>query len=273
MLDAVATRLLVELQGRIVGTRTLTNFTLISSVYSSNQVLPPHSHTHAYVSVALQGSYQERCGRKEWDCASGGSIFHVAGEHHSNRFYDDGARLLVVEIGPRLLAQLREQGLEPESQKAVASPLCMHLALKLQRAVPLSDPLSALSAEGLGLELLSETLRFSGEVDSPRSDWLGSVKEQIHDQFRDPLTLSGLAASASVHPVHLARTFRKRYGCSVGNMIRTLRIDAAFGDLLHSDTSIAQIAMRSGFTDQSHLCRMLKRYAGVSPGQIRKARG
>jgi AraC family transcriptional regulator len=258
----------VELQGHILGTRKLTNFTLISSSYSSNQILPVHTHEHAYVSVALQGSYQEECG-SSWDCSAGGTIFHVAGERHSNRFSSHGARLLVLEIASPMLAQLREQGLEPDRQNAVVSPFCMHLALRLEQTIALTDPLSALFAEGLGMELLAEILHITRKRE-PHPDWIGRVKEVINDRFREQLTLSDLARSQDVHPVYLARVFRKRYGCSVGNMIRALRAEAAYYDLMHSDAPIAEIAVRTGFTDQSHLCRVLKRHAGVSPGQVRK---
>jgi AraC family transcriptional regulator len=261
---------IVQLQGQIIGTRKLTNFKLISCGYSSNQVLPPHTHAHAYVSVAVQGGYVEECERTAWDCVLGGTIFHVAGENHSNRFSDLGARLLIMEIGAPLLATLRSQGLEPDRQNAVVSPFCMHLALRLEQAVGLNDPLSALSAEGLGMELLAETLHIARQSDI-RPDWLASIKEMLHDRFRESLTLPDLAAQVQVHPVYLARAFRKRYGCSVGEMIRALRAEAAYYDLVHSTTPIAEIAVRTGFTDQSHLSRVLKRHAGVSPGQVRKS--
>lgn len=259
----------MQLQGHILGTRKLANFTLISGTYASNQVLPPHTHEHAYVSVALQGAYREECGPNSWNCVLGGTIFHVAGENHSNRFSPRGARLLILEVGSVLLKQLREQGLEPDRQNAVISPFCMHLALRLEQAVALADPLSGLFAEGLGMELLAETLHIARK-NQPHPDWLARVKEEIQDRFREPLALSELAGSVDVHPVYLARAFRKRYGCSIGNMIRSLRAEAAYYDLMHSDAPIAEIAVRTGFTDQSHLGRVLKRHAGVSPGQVRK---
>jgi AraC-like DNA-binding protein len=40
--------------------------------------------------------------------------------------------------------------------------------------------------------------------------------------------------------------------------------------LLESDAPIAEIAARSGFADQSHLSRVMKRHAGISPAEFRK---
>jgi AraC family transcriptional regulator len=262
-----------EFQGEIVRKRGIGNFTLLEGVYRPNQVLPRHSHEHAYVSVALRGAYLERCGLRSWDCGDGGAIFHVAGESHSNRFYETGARLLILEIKPQFLAQLHEQGVVTDRQSWLTSPYCGQLALKLNQMLPLTDPLSALSAEGVGIELLSETLRpHFLKTNRSEPDWLRTVHEILHDRYREPLTLTELASAVSVHPVHLARAFRKRYDCCIGDLIRRLRTEAACYELLHSDASLAEIAARTGFTDQSHLCRILKRQTGVSPGRYRKYR-
>ncbi len=262
-----------EFQGQILRKRGIGNFTLLEGVYRPHQVLPRHSHEQAYVSVALRGAYQEHCGQRSWDCRDGGAIFHVAGESHSNRFYETGARLLILEIKPEFLAQLHEHGILTDSQSWLTSPYCRQLALKLNHMLPLTDPVSALSAEGLGMELLSETLRAHFERSTrAEPDWLRTVNEILHDRYREPLTLGELAATVGVHPVHLARTFRKRYDCCIGDMIRKLRTEAACHELLNSESSLAEIAALTGFTDQSHLCRILKRHTGVSPGRFRKYR-
>jgi AraC family transcriptional regulator len=262
-----------EFRGEILRARNIGNFSLIEVTYAPNQVLPLHSHEHAYVSVALRGAYVEQSKTSAWECTSGGTIFHAAGESHSNRFFECGARLLVLEIRPRFLAQIADRGILTDRPNAVKNPHCMHLAVQLEQALKRSDPLSVLCAEGLGLELLSETLRphlSDGKQGVP--DWLRQVREILHDRYREHLTLTELADAVQVHPVHLARAFRQRYQCCVGDFIRTLRVEAACRELLHSDAPIADIAARTGFTDQSHLSRILKRHAGLSPGQFRKSR-
>jgi AraC family transcriptional regulator len=262
-----------EFRGEILQSRNIGNFGVIEVTYAPNQVLPLHSHQHAYVSVALRGSYLEQSKDNTWKCTIGGTIFHAAGESHSNLFSDRGARLLVLEIQPRFLTQIADQGILTDRQNAITNPYCTHLALRLDQAIKHSDPLSALCAEGLGLELLSETLRppyNEGKRTVP--DWLRQVREILHDRYREHLTLTELAEAVHVHPVHLARAFRKRYQCCVGDFVRTLRVEAACRELLETDRPIADIAARTGFTDQSHLNRILKRHAGLSPGQFRKSR-
>jgi AraC family transcriptional regulator len=260
-------------QGEILQKRALGNFTLLEGVYRPNQILSRHSHDHAYVSVALSGAYQEQCGLLQRECRDGATIFHVAGESHSNHFYEAGARILIVEINPGFLAKLHDQGIRTDSQTWLTSPYCRQLALKLNRALTFDDPLSQLWAEGLGIELLSESLRPSLSTSKASDpDWLRTINEILHDRYRERLNLTDLARSVGVHPVHLARAFRKRYDCCVGDLLRKLRTEAACYELLHSDASLAEIAARNGFTDQSHLCRILKQHTGISPGQYRKLR-
>jgi AraC-like DNA-binding protein len=76
----------------------------------------------------------------------------------------------------------------------------------------------------------------------------------------------------SVHHVRLARAFRKRHLCSIGEIIRRLRIEAACRELLESNATIAEVALPTRFSDRSHRRRVLTQYVGVSPSQFRRSR-
>jgi AraC family transcriptional regulator len=261
-----------EFSGEILYRRRIANFNLFAVSYHPNQVLSRHSHEHGYVSVALRGGYLEEIAAGSWECTAGGTIFHAPGESHQNRFHDKGAHLLVLEFESQFLNQLACQGIEINRQYALTSAYCMQLGARLERTLELSDPLSALSAEGLSLELLSEALRpCSAKPERRRADWLPRVQEILHDRYREHLTLTDIAVQVQVHPVHLARAFRKRYTCCIGDFIRKLRVEAACSELIQSDAPIAEIAARTGFTDQSHLSRVMKRHAGISPAELRRA--
>jgi AraC family transcriptional regulator len=120
------------------------------------------------------------------------------------------------------------------------------------------------------MELLGELLRRQNDAVCARtSDWLELVREIVQDRYRESLSLRELAEEANVHPVHLARAFRKRYGCCVGDYLRQMRVAGACRDLANSDLGMAEIAGRNGFSDQSHLCRIVKQYTGVSPSRHR----
>lgn len=99
--------------------------------------------------------------------------------------------------------------------------------------------------------------------------WLERVREILEQRFAEPFKLSEIAAEVGVHPVHLAREFRKHYGTSVGEYLRRVRIEYACRELMDSNVAVTNIAFAAGFADQSHFSRTFKRLCGTTPGRYR----
>jgi AraC family transcriptional regulator len=104
-----------------------------------------------------------------------------------------------------------------------------------------------------------------------RPAWPRRAEWFIHDAFRTPIRLREVTCEAGVHPIHLARVFRRHHGCSVGEYIRDLRAAEAGRLIVHRDLSIASAACQRGFADQAHLCRCFARLLGFSPRTLRSA--
>ncbi len=107
-------------------------------------------------------------------------------------------------------------------------------------------------------------------MDRKPSPWLLQARDLLHDRFSEDLSLSEVAAAVGVHPVHLARVFRKEYGCTLGDYIRKLRVEFACRKLANSETPLAQIALLSGYSDQSHFSNAFRRQMGMTPGEFRR---
>jgi AraC family transcriptional regulator len=255
-------------QGKFHGSTTerhsFKNFSLVESLHSSNQQLSRHSHEHPYISILLQGAYTEQCGTNEWECAAGQVIFHPADETHSNRFFDNGGTLLNLEILPSLDRQLHDGGIRMDLRRSFRDPVFLQLGLKLRRELRAPDPLSGFAVEGMLMELIALSFR-RGSDEVSDCGWIERVAMILREQFVSPPSLAQLAGIAGVHPVHLARAFRKRYGSSVGEYVRTIRVQAACHELKNTGRPIVEIAAATGFSDQSHLSRTLRKFTGVSP--------
>jgi AraC family transcriptional regulator len=258
--------------GREVGRREFSGFSVCETLYRPEQDIPQHSHEQTYISIVLRGSYTERCESMSSDVLPGQVIFHFAGESHSNLFHKSGGQVLNLELSPTFLERLTESRGIPANRRCILkSSYALQLGLRLHKEFTEADLTSCLAIEGLTMELMAEIFRDRLLQEKPKSrNWLDIVREILNDKYNQRLTLDDLAASVSVHPVHLARAFRKRYLCSVGDHIRKLRIEAACRELLNSNAPISEVALRTGFSDQSHLCRTLKRYAGMSPRNLRQ---
>ena len=88
--------------------------------------------------------------------------------------------------------------------------------------------------------------------------------------FSEQLRLDDLARTAGVHPSHLNRVFRARYGCSIGEYARRLGVSEQVVSWPALKTPIVEIAASAGFADQSHFSRVFARITGFSPGWYRK---
>ncbi len=87
------------------------------------------------------------------------------------------------------------------------------------------------------------------------------------------LDLTALAGECGVSESTLRRSFRARTGSSPYRYYMALKVNAVKRELAHSALPIKAIAEALGFTDQYHLSRVFKEYAGVSPSEWRRRGG
>jgi AraC family transcriptional regulator len=87
-------------------------------------------------------------------------------------------------------------------------------------------------------------------------------------QSRTP-ALSEVARIANVHPMHLAKLFRKRFGYSMGEWVRRQRVAWACDQLSRGTDTISSIAIAAGFADHAHFTRAFRRMTGSTPSWYR----
>ena len=253
--------------GTNVGVWSFSAFQLSESVYGAHTILPPHAHARAYLGFVVNGAHCETTSQEERDCDRYSVVFHPAAERHANRFSPTGGRIFRMEIEDDWLTRLRE--CDARLDRPVEShggPLST-IASRIFSEFHARDSVSPLMIEGLALEFATYAAR-DGYFAKPA--WLSRIVESLHDRVHEEIHLDELAAIAGVHPAHLSRVFRKHYRCSVGQYVRRMRIDLAARELAESQRSIAEIATRLGFADQSHFSRVFVKLTGVTPGRYRK---
>ncbi|BAY90804.1 MULTISPECIES: helix-turn-helix transcriptional regulator [unclassified Tolypothrix] len=102
---------------------------------------------------------------------------------------------------------------------------------------------------------------------------LQQLKEYIKEHLHQEIKLSEIAAIAQMSQYHFLRLFKQSMGVTPHQYILQCRINRATYLLQYSQLSIADIAMRVGFCDQSHLTRYFKRVVGVTPKQFMESGG
>lgn len=247
-------------------------FRISDAYFSAGHVMPSHYHDRAVLSVVVEGRFVQRFPGKECDCPAGGFIVKPPGERHVDRWAAERSRHLIIEPHPRAHDELLGDGFFEETRYAVDRG-AEALARRLMHELASDGPAKDLAIEAIALELMVRILRGAGPGVSRGAPpiWLRRIRELLDDRFRENLSLDELATVAGVHRSHLSRTFGEYYSVGLADYVRELRIQAAARDLAESEDSISRIALRNGFSDQSHLTRTLKRAVGLTPGRYRAA--
>src|SRR5215471_7326116 len=241
-----------HLHGRVIKTLKVADFVLSEIAYDACCKLPPHAHESSYFCFVQQGAYTERFGQREVVCSPSSLTFRPSDLAHEDRVHDTTAQIFVIEISPRWIEKLRTDSLILTSAPEFCGGAMPRLVARLNREFHRPDTAAKLAIEGIALELLAEAVRRPGAEIRNVPAWLRQAREMILEHFPESLTLTQIAAEVDVHPVYLATAFRQRFGMSIGEFVRHLRIEHACAELLKSDASLADIALRAGFADQSH---------------------
>jgi AraC family transcriptional regulator len=235
--------------------------------------VPRHEHELAYVTVVLHGDYLEGDRGSLDELRPLTAVFNPAGATHSTVIGPSGAWLFTIELCEPNLRRLgislpRRTTVDRVAGAMLWPGLRLYSAFKTQTASPMAPENHILEAHVL--EMLGAIAGFeTAEETAPR--WFGRVKDRLQEGFREPLRMRELAREAGVHPVHLARVFRKIEKRTPGEYQQRLQIRAACELVRDPEWPLAVIAAECGFADQSHFTRVFRRMTGTTPAQFRRA--
>jgi AraC family transcriptional regulator len=255
--------------GCITKSLRVADFILTESEFDPYSRLPRHAHENSYFCFALQGVYTERCGSRVVVCKPSALTFRASGQPHEAIVHGVHTRVLMVEISSRLIEKLRADSLTLRITSDFCGGALPQLCARLSREFNKTDTAAKLAIEGLALELLAGAARQPHTEIGAAPAWLRQAREMIVGHFPEALKLTQIAAEVGVHPVYLATAFRRKFGVTIGEFVRRLRIEHACAELTKGDLPLADIAFQAGFVDQSHFSKVFKLYLGVTPRKYR----
>jgi AraC family transcriptional regulator len=193
--------------------------------------------------------------------------------------------LVVIYLEPSVAARVATESFELDSRRTVVPPFYSLKAPELRSAVSAVYHQLRVGA-GDGEQLLVESLanilsvhlirhitgaqRLPAAADGvlPRRK-LQAVVEYIMENLEGSPTLEQMAAVAHLSPYHFARQFKATTGLPPYQYVIARRVERA-QHLLSADNelSLAEVALRVGFSDQSKFSFHFKRIVGVTPRQF-----
>lgn len=257
--------------GRVISTKDFGGFALSIGLHAPCENVPAHQHADEYQwCLVLAGGFEETAGREHERCGPGSFVVRPSDCVHADRF--EGARATCLNMFPKA-DWLSSRALEPliDCYAHTRTRRLLQLGQELAHEFTFADDASPVAIASLVNELLASVARLSEAAEKGHPHWLAAALDRIQGEPASDLSLDALAADASVSPSHLARTFRARFGCTVGAYVREQRLERAMKLMQDPTQSLADIALAVGFHDQAHFTHAFKRRHGLTPTLFRNA--
>jgi AraC family transcriptional regulator len=191
---------------------------------------------------------------------------------------DESVNSLLIAIDPRQFTLVTAENLALEAQLIELSighdPALLGLARSLVQESAASYPNGALFWNEIANAFVDNLVAgYSWEVESRTRGTLGKnvfkrLRDYVIAHLDEPIEVAALADMAGRSPFHFSRVFAKSVGLSPHRYVVHLRLQRALELVREGQSSLAEIAIRTGFADQSHLSRWVRRVHGVSLTQL-----
>ena len=226
---------------------------------------------------------QQRAGEQHEAQSNPGDLAIVPANTSSRWCWTETADILTVEISEAFVVQTAQQ-LESEKFNTFEvinkfdsrDPQLWNLAQLLQLET---------TEKGCGLKLYRDSLvtaltvailknHTNRTLSHPNSMAMSHPRikqsiDYIHEHLTDDLSLKQLSRLAGISPNYFSSIFKQSLGISPHQYIIKCRVEKAKQLLLNRhELTVAEIAALTGFADQSHLSRHMRRRLGVCPREI-----
>jgi AraC-like DNA-binding protein len=223
-----------------------------------------HRHTQICFSLDFPGRYLYRGARH--DVPVGAVSVIDAWEPHACSDPIDRTRqshYIVLYVDPAELRTIVDLSVASAIERPIfVSPQVVRRFRRLYRSLVAS---SRLEIDERYREFVSAVLvRAAAPRPRPSLAALLRARDFIAAHAGSRVTLEEIAAVADLTPWHFARAFHRQFGVPPHRFQLALRIDLArrlLADGLHG----SEIALRIGFSDQSHFIRCFKQMTGMTP--------
>lgn len=246
---------------------------IIETDYRGALVQARHAHPDTTVSIVLRGVLRETVGGVSEVAGPFSIVVKPSGTEHVDQFSSEGARLLQIrfdgyadDFGRAAPALRRWRWTHGGSAvRAFLTVASLRRAASVDRtsADPAAGTTDVTVAAVDAIAALDEPCDPQGRPPA----WLRAVRERLDDETAP--RVSEIATDASVHPVYLARCFRRAYGRSITEHLRWRRLQRAAHAIAFRGATFSRVAADSGYADHAHLCRDFRSAVGLTPTAFR----
>jgi AraC family transcriptional regulator len=198
--------------------------------------------------------------------------------------HDQNDTALILALPPSLLDTVaEEQGfdsrhVEIKNRFQIRDAQLENICWALKAEMESNYPSGRLYVDSLAVSVASRLISTHSSIAQrpiAQSGGLGGRRLKqtlayIEDHLSEDLSLSRIASITGISPSHFKTLFRESAGVPVHQYVIQRRIERAKDMLMQGKLSIAEIALATGFSHQSHLARHMRRSVGLSPRAMKR---
>lgn len=243
---------------------------LVAVEAAARRAFPRHMHDQFGIGAIHQGAQKSFSGRGMVEAQAGDVITVNPGEIHDGLPLDDGMRRWrMVYLDPALVALALADRDGGGAGRELPAPV-----IRDGRLTGLVDalfaaqtaPAAPLRRDEALLLMLDALLREGGPPPTaPVPTAIRRARQRLDDAPADPASLADLAAECGLSRFQLLRGFARATGLTP-HAYQMRRRTALARRRIADGMPLAQAAMASGFSDQSHMTRQFVRLYGMTPG-------
>lgn len=106
-------------------------------------------------------------------------------------------------------------------------------------------------------------------VPTKNSEIIKKAIKYISKNYANNLTLELVASHVHLNPTYFSTLFKQSTGSSFKEYLNMVRVEESKRLLANTDYALIDIAIATGFEDQSYFTKVFKRYTGLTPKQFR----
>ena len=239
-----------------------------------------HHHSHDFHQIVIT-----MCGTAEFEIEGLGGLINpfsgcIVPANHEH-YYSGNARnrqlvLDLPEDAPALSGEQRELVALFDAPRffSLDNALRHYLAFVESEIAHNIDDTDTFQHDRLAGTLLGSLKARLGDAPSTTSGRLNlrQINRYIHHHLADELRVADLAKLACLSEAHFSERFRIQTGLSPWQYVRRQRLSAARQLIMQSRLPLADIAVQTGFANQSTLSHAFKSSFGMSPRELRQRR-
>ena len=120
------------------------------------------------------------------------------------------------------------------------------------------------------MTICAQYLTLSNAIPSSKQTVAEMAKKFIFDNYKSKLTISDICSEIGCSKSTLITAFKKQFGTTVNSYVTEVRLKEAANMLAIGDKNIGEIAIQTGFSDQSYFSKVFSAKFGVPPSEYTK---